>query len=220
MLATNFTQGASFCLIDHLHLLCVGGCPSSNLVYELTTNTQQLVPLPLLNAARGYAGVVKVGAFVYAFGSLNPNLASCEKFSLADQAWLNLPEMNAARGFFQPAVFNTDIYVAGTYGGSQSIQVLNVVTDTFTTLSIEIPPQVPIAAATGFVVDRKLYLLFDTGQIGKWKIGENPPMTVTSSTGGNWSNTAAFVQGSEVWLVPYNTGALVKFNYRTKSLVS
>ena len=218
-LSTTFTKGTSFCLLDSANVLCLGGLPPSNRVYRLNIHTQKMVLQPCLDTARSYLGVVNVGMFVYVFGSFNPNLASCEKFSLQSQVWSNLPNMNAPRFGFNPAALLNDIYLADSQGGNRSIQVFNLVQDSFRTLPISIPTQWAYNTHA-FIVDGELCLLAQ-GHIGKWRIGSSLEVVVRPISGAvGLSNTPACVMGDEVFLVEYNTGALVRFNYRTNSVVT
>jgi len=217
-LAGTFTTGAAFCFLGNNDVLCLGGSPSSN-VYMLDISTQKLSAMPNLNAHRQYPGIIKVDLCVYVFGSYSPNLASCERLSLTNRVWTNLKDMNSPRFAFQPAVFLSDIFLANPQGGSRTIEVFNTERETFRTLSFQVPAQIS-SNICAFVVAEELYLAGNSCAC-KWKINSTIEPQVIAFP--NWlncySNSPAFVIGSEVYLVPFSTGNLFKFNFQTNSLV-
>jgi len=218
-LSVKFTTGTVFCLMDKTKVLCVGSDPASNAVYSLNTSDQQLTAMANLNAPRLYPGTIKVGSFVYTFGSYSPNLASCEKFSLGSN-WTNLSDMNAPRLAYHPAVYLNDIYLGDPQGGNRSIQVFNIERETFRVLPFPIPANIP-NHIHAFVIAGELYMPGD-GYMGRWKIGSTAEMQATAINGGFrfYSNCPAFVVGREVYRVNYSTGALIQLNYETNCITN
>lgn len=218
-LSSTFTDGTVFCLLDSSNVLCIGGLPPTASVFLLDISEQKLSARPNMSIARSYTGVIKAGAYVYAFGSYNPHLASCEKCAVASKAWTNLKDMSAARYCFSPALHIDDIYLARAQN-ARAIEVFNTEREAFRTLSFTIPASITDSMAT-FIVAGELYIL-SSNQVAKWKIDSGEEMQTSSIIGGGvpWSNSPAFVVGSEVILVTFNTGVIFKFNYETKSVVS
>lgn len=218
-LAVTFTTGAAFCLLDNSDVLCLGGSPPSNLVYMLDITTQKLQTMPNLNTPRLYSGVIKVGQCVYVFGSYSPNLAVCEKFSLANRVWTNLRDMNSPRFAFQPAAYLSDIFLANPQGGSRTIEVFNTETEVFRTLQFQVPAQIS-SNIFAYVAAEELHLAGNSC-VSKWKINSTAEPQVTSFPGlpSCYSSSPALVMGSEVYMVVYSSGNLFKFNYQTNSQV-
>ena len=215
-LSISFTVGTACCLLDDEHVLCLGGSPASNLTYMVESTTQKVSAMRNLNTPRCYAGVIKVSSNVYAFGSKDPDSATCEKFPLLDQVWTNLKDMDRTRRCFQPASHLDDIYLADHQRNYRSIEVFNTTSETFRNLHFWVPSDLA-SCITAFVISGELFLA-SLHQIGRWKINSTEEMETSPHPAWtyDYSNYPAFVIGNEVYFVTKNPD-LFKYNVETKS---
>lgn len=221
-LSTKFTKGAVFCLLTNSTMLCLGGEPPSALVFQLDLPSRQLRELANTGTPRSYPGIAKVGDFVYVFGSFYPNLATCEKFCITYNFWTNInSNMNIPRNCFAPGVYLEEIFLVSPHQtGNRSIEVFHTKREVFRRLPFELPATVA-GYITAFVIEGDLYVLGGI-QMAKGKISAEEKMEISAISGANFplSNCPAFLVGNEVFLVNYKDGALFKFNFASKKVVT
>jgi len=140
-LATTFTPGTTFCLVDVNTLLCVGADPPSDSVFSLNLYSTVLTQLPNMKYSRAYSSLAKVGSYVYVFGGKYPDPLPCEKYSLSRGTWNTCPIL-LNQGYVACAVHLHEIYLI-SHADILSVSVFNTRQETIRTLSGSPNPSQP-----------------------------------------------------------------------------
>lgn len=218
-LSHQFSDATMYCLADNMRALCIGGrSPYVKDTYWLCLKEHTLTRTADMITARGWAGVVKVGSWVYAFGGNYPKLTESERFSLNDNSWEKLTPMTKARYAFTPCLHADFIYLAELYQCRETEQ-FNWTSGTYTQLHISLPRS--SSNTINFMQDQEMVFLTKEMQLWKWNVekgevkyelmdGEAPECSYLCS------NCSPVRVGNRVFFVINNTGKMWSFNVESK----
>jgi serine/threonine protein kinase len=215
----NFGDGGSYIPLHRNTLLCLGGNPPSEKVYELNLSPIEFTGLPSLRSKRASAGVSKAvvrgDTFIYAFGGASNRiyLRTCEKYRLGDNRWVSLPDMSQKRCYFTPCTFEALIYLISPHS-DHLIETFNPQTDSFNMLRVSCPLN---GISVSFVVEGEIYVLTENSQMGRWKIGSESRFEESVTNKPCGSSQPPLVLGSIVLIANNCNGIerVEKFDLRT-----
>jgi hypothetical protein len=112
--ALSFNDEASICQLSAQQYLIV----HQHNVLLLDLELKRVMMKQHTIRSRAWAGVIKYGCFVYVFGGRGEK--SAEKYDLALNNWIQLPEMQQDRNKFSPALYGESVYLIDTCGRIES----------------------------------------------------------------------------------------------------
>lgn len=110
----SFNDEASICQITPQQYLIV----HQHNVFLLDLESKRVMLKQHTIRSRVWAGVIRHGCFVYVFGGRGEK--SAEKYDLALNKWIQLPEMHQDRSKFSPALYKESVYLIDTCGRIES----------------------------------------------------------------------------------------------------
>ena len=217
-LSHKFSAATMFCMADTTRVLCTGGCdPYVKDTYWLCLQAHALTRTADMVTARGWAGVVKVGNWVYAFGGNVPKRTESEKFSLDGNTWKELPPMTEARYAFTPVSYADYIYLTELYQ-FKKIERFNLASETYSPLPVSLPQS--SSNTINFMHEQEIVFLTKEMQVWKWSMetGEATyePMEGVPECRHLCSNCPPVRVGSRVFFVIYNSGKMWSFHVESK----
>lgn len=218
-LEERFTVGSSFAVWDEENVVGVGDAPATTRVFGVHLPTGNCPELCPLSTKRRFPGVIRFGAFIYAFGSGNrPVLSSCERYSIAFNSWSPLPDMHSGKWAFTPCSSRTYIYLACLH---QPIERFDTTTESFETFPISVPGDIQGRGCVSFLTTDTLYILTTAGQMCEWKLRDGAwgetAVEMTDNSVAETNMTPVVYNGYAYW-GNYATGKLIKFSLETYSI--
>ena len=141
----RFKPHSAWCKLPSGQLfLCGGQLTKETAVYYkeailIDVCSRKIEPLATMAGERCRHGIVCYKDFVYVFGGYcNEYLASCERYSLSQKCWSQLPDLNEAKDCITVAVWKDRIYIVGY--GSNKIEAFDVSTESTFVLPITLRP--------------------------------------------------------------------------------
>lgn len=222
-LAKEFSLGTVFCPLDQTRVLCIGGggglTPYQRVCYEVNANDGSLKAAADMQQARGWAGVVRVGQWIYAFGGNNPRITAAEKYSIIGNQWNQVPSMSQPRYSFNPILYKTCIFLIEQYQFT-SAELFNLASETYSPVNISLPATG--CHAMSFPLQDKIVFLSREMLVWKWNIVDG--ITSASELEGNtvwryiYSNCPPVIRGYNVYIVLQETGKVVVFDISSNIL--
>ena len=112
-------------------MFVIGGVPArgivSNTVYRLSLETFEWTTMAPMGTARYGCAAVRKGDYIYVFGGFSGSvLRLVERYSIIDNAWESLPDMEKER-YDHCAVAGPedDIYIVGGYHRIDTLDILD-----------------------------------------------------------------------------------------------
>lgn len=188
---------------DRDTMLCVGAYPASSAVYSLALSSFQLTPLPSLCISRAFAGIAKVNACFYVFGSWDEaakqGSRSCEKMQISDKRWVPITDMSHPRSSFSPCHFHSLLYLASPWT-TKTVETFNPQTEAFAVLPVVLPSNLNPRASVAFVVNAELCLLTEGQQMARWKIDAEREFRLFTTAKNSYSFQQPLILGSLVYI--------------------
>lgn len=161
-----FKPGAAYCEIPGQSVIYSGGDwkGGCNEVYLIHPGRGNISSLPCMYTYRSYHSIVYYDNCVYVFGGCNGNtrLNSCERYDIHKGNWMFLPNMYEARSHFTTAVLK-DVFYLGGGMGSNSIEIFEPKSFTFTKLLVSLPHFSYLTILTA--LDDKIFILQGNKQL-------------------------------------------------------
>ena len=203
----SFPEGFGLAEIGNGNLVMSGGEHKSNVlktVYEINVQAKKLIELNSMILPRRDHGFIGVKGFLVAIGGSNEKskaLKHCEKYSIVENNWSELPELNESRNLLSPCVFSNRYLYA--IGGSLSEHGKN---ETYEFLDIELPLRwVRLRIAVGGKEDTSIKLL----GVGVAQISDTEILVFGGLTKNDYSNSS--------WILNVDTGILTSTGTFMKS---
>jgi hypothetical protein len=107
--------------------------------FLIDISTFEVEKLPNMHKTRAGGGLIYHKGTVYVFGGDNENkqgkdfadLRECEKFTLTERVWVELPDMSSPRRSFTPFLLKEIVYIAGGGGADAQVELFDTHSDTF-----------------------------------------------------------------------------------------
>lgn len=212
-LEQRFSSGTVFIRTDVDTVICLGGFPPISLVSSLNLSHQGIRDLPEMRVERCLAGAVKVGLYVYVFGSY-PGSSACEKLAVREERWSDLPSMATAKYAFSPVLYQQTIYLPDVFRSPQ-LEAFNLTSETFSVLSVQLP--VLSSFSVAFLAEDKLVIVACSGRLASWRLGSSESFEVLPcelpSKIAAVSNSPPVRLGKSIFWVQNNTGVLTRFQF-------
>ena len=188
-------------------------------VYRLPHQSPTPVLYPPMPTPRAGGGLLLYqGTTLFVFGGDNPeNLTASEKLSLTGLLWTSLPDMLFPRRSFNPALYQTDVYLAGGGGSLRAIEVFHIMEEEYDVLPIALPYIDSLTCC--LVVDGELIILVRDKMLA-WRLdGEGDVREVAEIQSLYWFSPAGVVTcPGESFISPYYDGAVYRLSHRPLSL--
>lgn len=217
-LTVNFGSGGSFVELDRNRLLCVGASPASSAVYTLDLTTFELSRVSSLSIPRCAAGVAKLNSQIHVFGGVDgteTGLRACAKLDLTDKRWTGIGNMAHPRAYFTPCHFRSLFYLITSWK-CPPIETFCIETETFTVLSVSLPPQLA-GASVAFIANEELCVLTEKKLMARWKVNTGGKFRVSYTDTVLWSNQQPLLVGS-LALIVY-CGCVWQFSLESYSFI-
>ena len=222
-LAKEFSLGTVFCPLDQTRVLCIGGggglTPYLRVCCEVNLNDGSLKVAADMQQARGWAGVVRAGQWIYAFGGNNPRITTAEKYSITGNQWTQVSSMSEPRYSFNPILYKSGIFLIEQFQFTRA-ELFNLASETYSTVNISLPPTG--CHAMSFPLQDKIVFLSREMLVWKWNIVDGT--TSASALEGNtvwryiYSNCPPVIRGYNVYVVLQETGKVVVFDISSNIL--
>jgi len=215
---TETVVGSIIAHISPIEILCVGTYPTSTSASSVHLETCVLKKEAPMSEKRNCPGVIRVSAFVYVFGGYTggPITTSSEKFSISMRNWKKLPNMDAPRVYFSPAVYNYDIYLCDVVSQPR-LSSFNTISETYKVHSVTIPTM-QTNASVAFIVEGELIAAVHPHNVLRWRLGSAFPFVVVGNEGKNlqgFSCTEVVQLDRNVFWTDYNAKKVIKFDLDT-----
>lgn len=223
-LERSFSRASVPCLIASDVVMYVGDFPDySPKVFAVDLTTYKITSLPDMRVGRGWPGVILYEGDAYVFGGNSPQLASAEKFSISENQWHPIPDMNYARYSFTPALYKEEIYLADCMILSKVIEVF----DPLKCLYRELPVRLPALGnhSVSFVIKNEFYFIsyqFNLGKLLLSPLAEAFAVTSIIEESGSkaYSGCPPVIVGDYAYFANYVEGTLTQFDSREGTLKS
>ena len=157
-------------------LICGGGGINSAWGTAYLLREECVEQVESMQVGRCLHGVLAYNNQVYVFGGYNKGgLHSCEKHQW-HHTWTLLPPMQAARGYFNPCLFNGSIYLCGS--GSTRLEVFSPQSDQMLPFHLSMP----ISSNCCVYVEDNLLVVHLDKLILKYRVGQAEQLVQISTT--------------------------------------
>ena len=168
--AIAYTEEQSYCMLDQVSLLLVGGIRQSQEVMRVNYLRMEVSREENMLEGRTFPGIIYYRGRVWTFGGRQKR--SSEHYSVLTRHWTQSKPMEYCRMCFTPCLWQEEIYLVSVSSWPCAVEVFSPSNNEYRNLAITLQ-DVSFFGCISYIIQGELIILTYSGTRERWKLGES-----------------------------------------------